>query len=527
MFDILIKDGTVLDGTGSPAFHAHVAILGDRLHVLRGCLDGVESRETVDATGLIVAPGFIDVHSHSGLVSLAEPLNEPKTRQGVTTEVIGVDGLGYAPLSRANLEMMLLRNSGLDGYPELDYNWETIPEYLARFRHTIANNVAYLIPNSCLRAESVGWDDRPASERELEQMREMIRTGMAQGAVGMSTGLAYPPGSYANTDELIALCRTVAECGGVYVTHVRYDLGDGVFDGFREAVHIGKLSGCPVHISHFFAGYALRGQTSRMLAFVDEARATGVDLTFDSYPWEAGSTMLDIACPQESYSGGPESLLERLRNRTWREAARGKSTAVLGRVDEMVVSAVTTADNKWCEGLTIGAIADRLGTDPWDTICDLLVQERLGIAFYNFGGDMSDVRVVITHPAHMFCSDALRIGGMPNPRTYGTYPKVIGQLVRDEKVMSLEDAVRKMTSFPAQRFGLLDRGIVRDGMKADLVVFDPHTVSCVATFPDPKRFPLGIDFVVVNGRVIVRQGLHTGELPGEPLTMMTGRATPR
>ncbi len=521
MFDLLLTGGWVLDGTGSPAFRTDVAVQGGHLCLLRGDSNSVESAERIDVTGMTVAPGFIDVHTHSGLILLADPCNEPKTMQGVTTEVIGVDGLGYAPLSAANMELMLIRNSGLDGYPDIDYNWSTIPEYLERFRHAVSNNVAYLIPNSCLRAETVGWENRPAAPDELRRMRELIRQGMSQGAIGMSTGLAYPPGSFADTEELVELCRTVAECGGVYVTHVRYDLGDGVFDGFREAVHIGKMSGCPVHFSHYFAGYALRGQTARMLAFVDEARAMGVDVTFDSYPWEAGSTMLDIACPQESYSGGPRELLRRLQDPEWRRMTRGKSTSVLGRVDEMVVSAVSSEGNRWCEGLTIGAIAERRESDPWDTICDLLVEEQLGIAFYNFGGDMSDVRVIIAHPAHMFCTDALRIGGMPNPRTYGTYPRVLGQMVRDQKVMPLEQAVRKMTSFPAQRFGLTDRGILRDGMKADLVVFDPHTVSCVATYPDPKRFPLGIEHVVVNGQFVVRDGAHTGALPGEPLSMTT------
>ncbi len=524
MYDLLIKGGWLLDGTGSPSFRAHLAVEGDRLQVVRDICEEIEAAETIEATDMVIAPGFIDVHTHSGLVMLADPLEEPKTRQGVTTQVIGVDGLGYAPLSQQNLKMMLVRNSGLDGYPELDYSWRSIPEYLSRFNRTVAANVAYLIPNSCLRAETVGWGDRPATPKELQLMQQMIREGMSQGAIGLSTGLAYPPGSFASTDELVALCETVAECGGVYVTHVRYDLGDGVLDGFREAVQIGKRSGCPIHISHFFAGIPLRGQAARMLAFVDEARAMGVDLTFDSYPWEAGSTMLDIACPQESYSGGPYALLERLSDPAWREAMRGKSTSVLGRVDEMVVSAVASEHNRWCQGLTIGTVAERKGRDAWNTICDLLVDEQLGIAFYNFSGDMEDVKVIITHPAHMFCSDALRIGDMPNPRTYGTYPKVLGQLVRDGRIMTLEQAVRKMTCFPAQRFGLSDRGILRDGMKADVVVFDPYTVSCVATYNDPKQFPLGIEHVIVNGQAIVRNGVHTGALPGEPLSRMTGVA---
>ncbi len=519
MFDVLIRGGTVVDGTGNVGYRADVAIADDRLNILMGDTSSIQASRIIDASGCIVAPGFIDVHTHSGLMALSEPLNEPKIRQGVTTEIVGLDGLGYAPLSKKNMEMMLVRNSGLDGYPELDYNWGSVAEYLEQFNHKTSGNIAFLIPNSCLRVETVGWENRPTTTDNLHAMQAMIKQGMLEGAVGMSTGLQYPPGSYAGTEELIQLCRTVAECGGVHVTHVRYDLGDRIFDGFREALRIGIHSGCPIHISHYFATIALRGQTARMLQFVDDARAMGVDLTFDSYPWEAGSTMLDIACPQNDYSGGPYELLKRLKDKEHREKMRGQSTANLGRIDGMVISAVRTEQNRWCEGLTVGAIADRLNKDPWDTMCDLMIDEDLGVAFYNFGGDMNDVKVIITHPAHMFCSDALRIGGMPNPRTYGTYPKILGQLVRDEKIMPMEQAIRKMTSFPAQRFGLADRGILRDGMKADIVVFDPVTVSGVATFANPKQFPLGIQYVFVNGRIVVGRGIHTGALPGEPLSM--------
>jgi len=524
MYEYLIRGGMIIDGSGNVGFKADLGISDNRITVFRGDVTGQSARTTVDASGLVVAPGFIDVHTHSGLVALADPKNEPKLRQGVTTEVIGLDGLGYAPLSPANLEMMLVRNSGLDGYPELDYGWSTIPQYLERFFRRTSANVAYLIPNSCLRVETVGWDNRPATSDEIASMQAMIREGMAQGAIGMSTGLQYPPGSFADTHELVQLCKTVRECGGIYVTHVRYDVGDSVFDGFREALKIGLLSGCPVHISHFFATIALRGQTSRMLEFVDDARARGVDMTFDAYPWEAGSTMLDIACPQEDYSGGPHALLTKLQDKDYRERTRGCSSGILGRIDGMVISAVSTPANKWCEGLTVGAVAQKLVKDPWDTICDLLVEEKLGVAFYTFGGDMKDVKIIITHPAHMFCSDALLIGEMPNPRTYATFPKVLGHIVRDERIMSLEQAIRKMTSFPAQRFGLADRGLLRDGMKADIVVFDPVTVSGVATFAKPKQYPIGIEYVWVNGEMVIEHGTHTGALPGVPV-LMSGRST--
>ena len=519
MLDALIRGGTIVDGTGNVGFKGDVAIENDRIHILVGDTSSVEATSAIDASGCIVAPGFIDVHTHSDLIALSEPLNEPKVMQGVCTDMLGLDGMGYAPLSKKNLEMMLLYWSGVSGYPKLDYNWSSVTEYLQRFNHSTSTNVAYLIPNSCLRAETVGWENRPATKDEIRAMQDMIRRGMKEGATGLSTGLSYPPGVYASTEELVELCKTVAECGGVYVTHVRYDLGDGTFDGFREAVAIGARSGCPVHFSHYATNLATRGQTDRMLRIVDDARASGIDLTFDSYPWPAGSSYLAIAVPSSAHSGGPHELLKRLRNKDDRNKMRGQGTKIVGAAEQIVISAVKTEKNKWCEGLTVAAIADRLGKDPWDTMCDLMIEENLEVAFYNFTGDMNDVKTIMTHSAHMFITDALRIGGMPNPRTYGSYPKVLGQLVRDEGIMPMEQAIRKMTSFPAQRFGLAGRGILRDGMKADIVVFDPLTVSCTATFGNPKQFPLGIEYVFVNGKVVVEKGKHTGALPGEPLIM--------
>ena len=519
MFDVLIKGGTIIDGTGNIGFKGHVAIEGDRLKILTGDSSSVQAANTVDASHCVVAPGFIDAHTHSDLISLSEPLNEPKIRQGVTTEMVGLDGIGYAPLSKKNMEMMLMYWSGVNGYPPLDYDWSSVAEYLQQYHHKTSGNIAYLVPQNCLRAETVGWEDRPATKDQITAMQDMIRQGMKEGAVGLSTALSYAPGIYASTDELVQLCRTVAECGGVYVTHVRYDLGDGAFDGFREAVAIGARSGCPTHFSHFSTNLATRGQAAKLLQIVDDARAMGVDLTFDSYPWPAGSTTMHTPVPPWAYDGGPHELLKRLKNRDDRDRMRGQGTKIAGAAEGMIVSAVKTEKNRWCEGLTVAAVADRLNKDPWDALCDLLVEEDLQAAFYAFTGDMNDVKTIMMHPAHMVITDGLRIGGMPNPRTYATYPKILGQLVRDEKIMPVEQAIRKMTSFPAQRFGLSDRGILRDDMKADVVVFDPVTVSGVATFANPKQFPLGIEYVFVNGTMVVDKGKHTGALPGEPLRM--------
>ncbi|MFW6103142.1 MAG: N-acyl-D-amino-acid deacylase family protein, partial [Chloroflexota bacterium] len=482
MFEFLIRNGTVVDGTGNVGFKADVVVNCGRLTILRSDSSSVEARATIDASGCIVCPGFIDVHTHSDLMALAEPKNEPKTMMGVTTDLIGLDGMGYAPLSQANLKKMLILWSGVSGYPQLGYDWSSVNEYLARFDNSTSTNIGSFVPNSCLRAQVVGWDNRRATAGEIRHMQEILRQSMREGALGMSTGLTYLPGSYATTDELIELCKTTAECGGVYVTHVRYDLGDCTFDGFREAIKIGTLSGCPVHISHYATNLATRGRAKQMLSLVDEARDRGIDVTFDSYPWPAGSSYLSAVLPPWAQDGGPDRLIACLQDEETRDRMSHQAAALVGAADQLVVSAVRTERNRWCEGLTIEAVANQMGKDTWTTICDLLLEENLEVAFYTFTGDMDDVRTIMSHPAQMVCSDALRIGGMPNPRTYGTYPKILGQLVRDEHLMPLEQAIRKMTSFPANRFGITDRGLLRDKMKADVVVFDPLTISGVATF---------------------------------------------
>jgi N-acyl-D-amino-acid deacylase len=517
MFDILIRGGTIVDGKGSAGYKGDVAVTGDKLRILTGDTSTVEAASCIDATGCVVCPGFIDVHTHSDLMALAEPLNEPKIRQGVTTEIVGVDGIGYAPLSRKNLDMMLTLYSGLDGYPELEYNWGSVAEYLEGCCHRTSGNIAYLVPNSCLRAETVGWGRRPATRGEIARMRKLTEQAMDEGAIGMSTGLSYAPGSYADTDELVRICETVAKCGGVYVTHVRAGSPNDPFGGFAEAIEIGRRSGCPVHISHYRGPRQIQGKADKSLQFIDDAISSGVSLSFDMYPWVAGSTTLTTYVPQWAHDDGPYKLLERLQNKDDREKMRADVSTRLGQIEQVVICAVKTEKNKWCEGLTVKQVASKLGKESWDAVCNLLAEEELEVGFTVYGGDMTDVNQIITHLVHMFSSDGLRTGSMPNPRTYGTFAKVLGQIVRDEKIMSLKTAISKMTSVPAKRFGFSDRGILKDGMKADIVVFNPDTVKCTATFENPRQFPVGIEYVIVNGKTVVDEGTHTGVLAGEPL----------
>jgi len=519
MFDVLIRGGRIVDGTGNPWFQGAVAIERDCVKILTGDTSAVEAARVIDASGYVVAPGFIDSHTHSDLMALSEPRHEAKIMQGVTTDLIGLDGMGYAPLSKANLEMMKVVFSGVDGNPELDIEWSSVAEYLQCFHHKTAGNIGFFIPNGAIRAEAVGWENRPATEEEIRAMQDMIRQGMAEGALGLSTGLSYPPGLWADTNELVELCKTVAECGGIYTTHVRYDLGDRPLDGFREAVAIGELSGVAVNISHYSCGSRIPGLRDKMLHLIDEARKSGVDISFDSYPYEYGCTCLSFPfIPFWAQEGGPYVLLERLKSEVVRTKMKEELSQYLedwSREDS--IGAVKSEKNKWCEGLHLRTIADKLGKDIMSTVCDLLIEENLEVTMTERGGDYRNIKVIMQHPVGMIISDGVLLGGMPNPRAYGTFPKVLRWLVREEKVLTLENAIRKMTSLPAQRYGLSDRGVLRDGMKADIVIFNPDTVRDTATLAKPKQYPVGIDYVFVNGILVAEKGKHTGALKGEPL----------
>ncbi len=515
MLDILIRDGLIIDGTGNPGYYGSVGVKGDTLKVFRGSVQDVEAARTIDATGLTVCPGFIDMHAHSGLVLLSEPEHEPKVRQGITTELIGVDGNSYAPFkSQDDFRRFVEINSGLDGNPPLPGSWSTVEQYLNMFDRKSAVNIAYILGNSPVRIDAIGWESTPATESDIANMKAMIREAMEEGAIGMSTGLDYPPGGYASTDELVELSRQVADLGGIYHTHVRYKSGDMFMDPFREAIEIGERSGVPVHITHFYQKAPSPGGAPQLLGLVEEAAASGQDVTFDSYPYSLGSTRILIVFPDWVHEGGPERLKQALADEDARERLRGEVVPRAPTWHDMWLTYFKRPENHQYEGRSIAEIAEMRKQDPVDALCDLLIEEDLQTCYVAEGLNQKTLPAFVTHPLSMVGSDAVLLGDFPSPRTYGCFPVILAEYVREERQMSLPNAIRKMTSFPAQRLGLQDRGVLRDGMNADITVFDAGSVRAPATRTDPKQFPVGIEYVIVNGTVVVDGGSHTGALPG-------------
>ncbi|HEX5451680.1 MAG TPA: amidohydrolase family protein, partial [Candidatus Limnocylindrales bacterium] len=487
---------------------------------------GGEGTRVIDATGLVVAPGFIDLHSHSGLLLLRDRVHEPKVRQGVTTEVIGIDGLSYAPMRRQeDLDDLTEMNAGLDGDPRPDVAvaWRSVGEYLDRFDTGVGVNVAMLVGNSALRLGAIGWQDRPADPEALADMRAMLGEAMADGAWGLSSGLDYPPGAYATTEELANLASESARHGGFYHSHVRYPLGDRFLDPFREAIEIGRRGESASHITHFYHRATFPGTPEQMLALVDDARVEGLDVTFDAYPYEWASTRLLITIPIWVQEGGPGPTKERLADPAVRARIRGELQdrgvlyAGAGGIADIRLGAFARPENLRWEGRTLGEVGAELGRDLVESLCDLLLAEDLRLNQVTPGPHTDGIRCFYRHPVAMVGTDSTFVGAKPSPRTYGSYPRILGQFVRDEGLLSIEEAIAKMTSMPAARLGLRNRGRIADGLVADLVVFDPARVRANATYDEPRQFPDGITWVFVNGVPTVAHGDSTGALPGRSL----------
>ena len=533
MEDLVIRDADVVDGSGAPSYRADVVVDDGRIVSIvqeaaaAGCQRPIAQRE-LDAEGLVLSPGFIDMHAHSDLALLRDPDHSAKAAQGVTLEVIGQDGLSYAPVDDRTLAEVRRAITGWNGYgDDIDFTWRSVGEYLDRLDHGfdgagIAVNAAYLIPQGTVRMLAVGWEDREASPEELDRMRQLVAEGMEQGAVGMSSGLTYTPGMYAKDAELTELCRVVAEYGGYYCPHHR-SYGAGALEAYEEMVALTREAGCPLHLAHATMNFGVNeGRAPDLLALLDKALADGADLSLDTYPYTPGCTTLVAMLPSWANEGGPEAVLARLRDEEAAERIR-HHMEVIGAdgchgvpIDWATIEISGVSDPALASyvGRTVRESADLRGEAPWTTARHLLVEDGLGSTILQHVGHEENVRAIMRHRVHTGGSDGILLGDKPHPRAYGTFPHYLGHYARELGILPLEECVAHLTSRPAARLRLPDRGLVREGYRADLVLFDPDTVAAGSTFEAPRTLPTGIPYVLVDGRFVMEDGRRTDVLAG-------------
>jgi len=523
--DLSIINGRVADGTGNPWYWGELGIRSDRIcWVGRG--RSLKARRTIDARGMIVCPGFIDVHTHSDIMPLVDPRHSAKVMQGVTTDVIGQDGLSYAPLTDQTLEYFRTTLKAANGAPQgLAWDWRSVSEYLERFDGHTAINFAMLAPHGNIRAAVLGLESRAPKAEELAEMCSLLDRAMRQGTFGLSTGLTYAPCSYASTHELVELCRVAGRYGGYFAPHLR-SYGAEMEAAVREAIEVCTEAGLPLHLTHFRAPlYSEAGQGDTYLEWVDRARSEGLEVTMDMYPYLAGATFLAGLLPGWSHEGGNDNVIRRLTDPQTRNKIRHELEVtgsdgmhnLPARWDSIVLTDVESRKNAEFIGLNLQEISQRLGKTPFDCFADLLIEERFAASCVVFAGNEENLQRFMRHPTLMAGSDGLLIGRRPHPRAWGTFARYLSTYVRELGILSLADCIRKMTSLPAQRLGLQDRGIIRTGMLADLVVFDPDTVRDTATYEEPRSHPLGIPFVIVNGQLVKDDGQQSDALPGRAL----------
>jgi N-acyl-D-aspartate/D-glutamate deacylase len=498
-YDLVIRGGIVVDGTGAPAFRADIAVRGDRIvRVDRVGILAAQGRVRLDADGLIVAPGFIDHHAHIATNIHRYPLAENFTRQGITTILASL-------------------HSGAQPHP--------LAEYMASLR--VAPNVGFFAGHSWVRTEVLGLENRAPTAAELDRMRALVEEAMRDGALGLSTGLLYVPANYAKTEEVIELARIAARHGGIYVSHMR-DEADGLLDSVAETIRIGREAGLPVQVQHHKAvGKPQWGWSVKTLAMIDAARAEGVDVTLDLYPYTASSTGSSVLFPQWALEGGPDAFARRVADPSTRKRLEQDMRVIFekerGGDDLAAIQIRTLPSDRRYDGRTLADVArDRGLPNSAETGIKLAIDLQLAGGFSAIYHSMheDDVVRIMTHPLAMFDTDGDPVGygiGHPHPRSYGTFPRVLGRYVRERQVLTLEDAIRRMTSLSADQIGQRERGRIAEGMLADVTVFDAGTIQDRATYTDPHQYPIGIHHVVVNGVPIIREGALTGATPGRVL----------
>ena len=525
MDDLVIRNASILDGTGGASFAGDVAVRDGRIVTVGGHYTGTAKR-TIDADGLTAAPGFIDVKTHSDFTLPYAPRAESKIHQGVTTEVVGHCGFSVAPALPGRAALL---QEYLGGFaPWIEIKETTFADYMADFPRTAVNTVMQVGHNT-LRLMTTGMDDRRPTAGEMDRMTRLLEEGLAAGAIGMSSGLFTAPGSFADSDELLALVRVVGRHGGTYATHLRSEAG-AIFDAVREAVTIAEQSGVHVQMVHMkLSGLENRGRAPSLIAEIEAARGRGVRVDCDVYPYTCAANPLRNLLPLWVQEGGVQAMLARLadagvRWRVAREIAERGLTA-FGRIASWDAVSISTSRTRSADaGRSIAGLAHEAGREPIDFITDLLTADQGATFVVVCSIDEADVQALLGSPAFVVGSDGRAVAsdsvagqGRPHPRFYGTFPRVLGRYTRELGLLALPEAVRKMTGRSAELVGLIDRGLLRPGFCADITIFDPATVADRATYDDPHQFPAGIPTVIVNGTVVVDSGAHTGALPGRVL----------
>lgn len=522
MFDIIIKNTTIIDGSGKMGFAADIGISNDRIVKIGGIEES--GRQVIDAKGLVASPGFVDCHSHSDYYLIINPLAESKVRQGVTTEIGGNCGYSAAPLSGEALEER--KNAYKKAY-NLEHDWQDVKGYFNRLKtQGISLNFALLIGHNTIRASVIGGSSREPNEKELSEMKAMVQKAMTEGAIGISTGLAYGPACFAKKDELIELCKEVRKANGIFTVHMRSE-GKGLLEAIEESILIAKEAEIPLQISHLKTyGEENWGKLDSAFELIEKAMAEGLDVTCDRYPYTAANTGLHNVLPNWVLDGGVKEELERLKKKDIREKIKVDFQQAKKDIwDKIMISEVITEKNKIYEGKSVSEAASLAKKEPLEFVFDILAEEEIAVDAIFFKMSEENLKRILKKPYVMIGSDSGARAdygplarGRSHPRTFGTFPRVLGRYVREEKILNLPTAIKKMTYEPCRKFNIKERGLIKEGYFADIVIFNPDTIIDTAIYEDPHKYPVGIEYVIVNGKLTVEKAKHLGTKAGRVIT---------
>lgn len=528
MEKILLKNGLIVDGSGLSPYQGNVLIEGEKIVAVGAEVTAPAGTvKEIDVTGLVVAPGFIDTHSHSDLQVLTKPDVLPKIMQGITTEVLGQDGISMAPLPHEYISPWRKNLAGLDGESnDIDWTFATTANYLKMIEQAQPSiNECYLVPHGNIRMEALGLDNRQPTASELQKMCEVTEREMEAGVFGISTGLIYMPCAYGHTEEIIEICKIVAKYDGPFVVHQRSE-ADTIVDSMKEVIRIGRESGIRIHFSHFkVCGKKNWQYIDDMLKLMDEAEREGLKISFDQYPYVAGSTMLGVILPPWVHDGGTNKVLERLADNSLRKKMIHDIEHGIDGWDNFIdfaglegiyITSVNHEKNQDAIGLNLVQLGQLRQKNPYDATFDLLLEEENAVGMVDFYGTEDHVKAFLQRPEMNACTDGL-LSGKPHPRVYGAFPRILGKYVREEKTLKLEEAIYKMTKKPAETFQIAKRGQLKADYYADITVFDKDTIIDRGTFTEPAQYPEGIKYVLVNGTVAIDNGIYTKNRKGKVL----------